>query len=263
MFNDEDKKIEECLGEMSNFDPKEKEEIWNNIEKELFIDEKKSKPPRQKKWGLLVAAAAATLFIAFSSQTDTGNALVDKMKTVFEPGTVSALVDKVKSMFEPKKEIVQSIEGIDEDTKLTLNEGKEAEYVIYIDEERYVMNRTDDGDIITPKIPLDAQYPEVSMAIRQQKDVPASSAFQKLKEDILRDYPYLILEEETNEPLSGFVLLAKKDGHDWDNELTKVYVLDNGAGGSFIIQQKYFSEAEEGHGTRFDAMLKEFHIVKD
>ncbi|MGG0719348.1 hypothetical protein ABE096_17360 [Robertmurraya massiliosenegalensis] len=250
MFKDEDKKIEESLEEMSNFHPNEKEEIWKSIEEELFANEKKGEvkklKPKKRKWSLLVGAAAV-MFVAFGSQTETG----------------SALVDKVRSMFEPEKEIIQSIEGQDEDTNLTLNEGKEAEYVIYIDEERYVMEETDAGDVITTKEPLEDRYPEVSMTITQRKDQPVNEAFTVIKEEILAQYPITILEEETNEPLSGFMLMAKKNGTDWDNELTKVYVLDNGSGGSFVIQQKYFAEAEEGHGARFDAMLKEFHIVEE
>ncbi|WP_019155689.1 hypothetical protein [Robertmurraya massiliosenegalensis] len=250
MFKDEDKKIEESLEEMSNFHPKEKEEIWNSIEKELFADEKKKEikktKPIKRKLTILVAAAAV-VFLSFGSQSETG----------------SALVDKVKSMFEPEKEIIQSIEGMDEGTNLTLNAGKEAEYVIYIDEERYVMEETEAGDVITPKEPLEERYPEVSMTITQRKDQPANEALAEIKDEILADYPNVILDEKTNEPLPGHMFLAKKDGHDWDNELTKVYVLDNGSGGSFIIQQKYFSIAEEGHGARFDTMLKEFHIVED
>lgn len=250
MFKNEDKKIEETLEKMSNFHPNDKEDIWNSIENELFPAEETKKvqkmKPKKRKLALLVAAAVV-MIVAYGSQTNTG----------------IALVDKVKELFEPEKQIIQSIEGQDEDTNLTLNEGKEAEYVIYIDEERYVINETDAGDVITTKEPLEARYPEVSMTISQRKEQPVDAAFTEIKENILTEYPNVILDEKTNEPLPGFMLMAKKDGHDWDNELTKVYVLDNGNGGSFIIQQKYFSEAEEGHGARFDAMVKEFQIVEE
>ena len=38
-------------------------------------------------------------------------------------------------MFVPEKEIIQSIEGNEEETNVNLQEGKDSEYIIYIDEE--------------------------------------------------------------------------------------------------------------------------------
>jgi hypothetical protein len=248
MFKDVDKTIEESLEEMSNFHPNEKDEIWNAIENEIFSEKRSriNKKPRKRKWGIFVAAAAVML-LAFGTQTETG----------------SALVDKVKSMFEPEKDVKQSIEGTEEETNLQLNEGKESEYIIYVDEERYVMKKTEAGDIITTKEPLGDQYPEVSMTITQVKEQDPATVYTDLKNKILSDYPLTILEEDVTEPAAGKMLFAKKDGTEWDNELIKVYVIDNKAGGSYIIQQKYFAEAEEGHGARFDHMLKEFQIISE
>ncbi|WP_449622780.1 hypothetical protein [Robertmurraya sp. Marseille-Q9965] len=247
--NDLDKKIEERLEEMSNFDAKDKADIWNVIEQELFTEDNKGAliiKPKKKKWGILVVAAAA-MVLAFGSQTETG----------------SALVDKVKEMFEAEKDVQTEIEGNKEDTNLQLNEGKEADYVIYVDEERYVMNKTETGDVITTKVPLEERYPEVSMTITQVKDKGTEEVYNELRNTVLTVYPTIILEEQVTEPVVGQMLLAKENGNEWDNEMTRVYVVDNEAGGSFIIQQKYFLEAEEGHGARFDQMLKEFHIVKE
>lgn len=249
MYKDIDKKIEERLEEMSKFDAKDKADIWDAIEQELFTEDNKGvvkMKPKKKRWGILVAAAAA-MVLAFGSQTETG----------------SALVDKVKEMFEPEKDVQMEIEGDKEDTNLQLNEGKEADYVIYVDEERYVMNKTETGDVITTKVPLEERYPEVSMTITQIKDKDTEEVYNELRNTILAVYPTIILEEQVTEPVVGQMLLAKEDGNEWDNEMTRVYVVDNEAGGSFIIQQKYFLEAEEGHGARFDQMLKEFHIVKE
>lgn len=246
MYKDIDKKIEESLEEMSNFHPTEKDEIWNTLEKELFPINNVKKKSKKRKWGLLLAAAAVML-LAFGSQTETG----------------SALVDKVRSMFEPEKEVKQSIEGTEEDTNLQLNEGKGSEYVIYVDEERYVMNKRESGDYITTKEPLGDRYPEVSMTITQVRDQGTNAVYADMKSKILSEYPITILEEKVTEPTAGKMLFAKKDSNEWDNELTKIYVIDNKAGGSFIIQQKYFAEAEEGHGARFDHMLKEFQIISE
>src|SRR5690606_12903964 len=102
------------------------QEIWSRLENELFTEPqaaaRKVKSMKKKVLPLIIAAAAGIL-IAFSFQTETG----------------MALIDRIKEMFVPEKEVVQSIEGMDEETNVQLNEGKDAEYVIYIDEERYKM----------------------------------------------------------------------------------------------------------------------------
>ena len=41
-----------------------------------------------------------------------------------------------------------------------------------------------------------------------------------------------------------------------------IYIVDNQAGGSFLIECKLFVEAEEGHGARFGNMLETFEVVK-
>lgn len=248
MNNDLDKKIEESLVEMSQFNQGEKDQIWNTLEKELFNGKQRETKLKKKgnKLGYLTAAAAL-LFILFGVQTETG----------------SALVDKVKALFEPEKEVKQSIEGTEEETNLHLKEGKESQYIIYIDEERYKLENTESGDIIKTKEPLDERYPEVSMTITQIKDERPATLYTKLKEKLLVNYPTIILEEEVTTPEKGFMLFVKKNGTGWDNELTKLYVVDNQRTGSFVIQQKYFAEAEEGHGARFDYMLREFQIISE
>ena len=47
----------------------------------------------------------------------------------------------------------------------------------------------------------------------------------------------------------------------WDDAVMKVYVLDNTAGGVFVVKMRYFTEAEEGHGARLEAMLNGFEII--
>jgi len=59
------------------------------------------------------------------------------------------------------------------------------------------------------------------------------------------------------------ILLAAVDGSEWDSKVTQVYIISNEKEGSFVIQQKYFLEAAEGHGTRFYHILNEFKIVEN
>lgn len=197
------------------------------------------------RWILYVFVIISAFYFIFGMQPEIGETPVDKAKTIF----VS------------EKEVTQSIEGMNENINLTLNEGKGSEYVIYVDQERYKMNKIEVGDIITTKEPLDDRYPEVSMTITQHKEKSVSEIYEELKKSIQKEYPHFIFSKPVKEPIEGYMIFAKKDGVEWNTEITKIYVFDNGAKGSFVAQQKLFSEAEEGHGAHFDTMLKEFHIV--
>ncbi|MED4970575.1 RNA polymerase sigma factor [Parageobacillus toebii] len=54
-----------------------------------------------------------------------------------------------------------------------------------------------------------------------------------------------------------------ESGRQWNDEVAKYYLVDNGQGGTFVIEQHYFVEASEGHGARFDNMLKQFQVTKE
>lgn len=248
-----DHHIKRVLDESSEYRTQDTEDIWNAIDQELFSVEPVSRKNRKnkgasnlKKAGLFITAAAAVLLV-FSTQTETG----------------SALVNKVKTMFEPEKEITQQLEGHDEKANLKLNEGKEAKYVIYVDEDRYVMKHTATGDVITTKEPLEDRYPEVSMTITQHKDKQPQDLYEELKASIISEYSNVLVDGKVDVPIDSFMLEAKKPGNEWNTELTKLYVFSNGADGSFVIQEKLFSEATEGHGVRFDEMIKQFQIVPE
>lgn len=224
-----------------------KEEVWDGLEQQLFSEDKgavKKLKKRNRLIPILVAVAAAIL-LAFSLQTETG----------------SAFIKGIKDMFVPEKEIIQNIEGQDEETDVNLNVGANSDYIIYIDEENYKMIQGEDADIITTKEPLPERYPEVSMEIRQfPNDLPADLV-KKVEADLKKDFPELREIEEVTEPVEGY-LLHGLNGQDWDAKVVHTYVISNGKEGSFVITGKYFLEAAEGHGARFHHMLKSFEIVE-
>ena len=47
---------------------------------------------------------------------------------------------------------------------------------------------------------------------------------------------------------------------DWDALRMRVALVDDGCGGAYRITMQYFLEAAEGHGARFDAMLRTFTV---
>jgi hypothetical protein len=192
----------------------------------------------------IMIVAAAAILLLFSTQTDTG----------------TAFIKQVKDMFVPEKEIIQSIEGTEEETEVVLQEGKDAEYVIYMDEERYKLVKGESSDVITTKEPLEVRYPEVSMEIEQFKDVAPENMVATLETEIASTYTKVTQTENVTEPVEGYKIHGIS-GSEWDSPVTNVYVIDNRHGGSFVITEKYFLEAAEGHGARFYAILQEFEIV--
>lgn len=227
------------------------DEIWNSLEQKLFSEEpvvhrgdvKKMK--KKNRIVPIILTAAAALAIVFSFTTDTG--------TAFMKG--------IKDLFVPEKEIIQSIEGQDEETDVHLNEGTNADYVIYLDETRYKMMNGEDSDIITTIEPLPAQYPEVTMEIKQVTDEKPEDLVTKIEAELKEDFPELRAVETVTEPIEGFWLHGLA-GNDAKSKVVSAYVISNGKQGSFVITENYFLEAAEGHGARFHHMLKSFEIVE-
>ncbi|MGN7385932.1 hypothetical protein [Sporosarcina sp. SAFN-015] len=220
-----------------------KDSIWNEINKELFEGGRKE-VKRKKRWIPTLLIAAAALVLAFTLQT--------------EPGL--ALMKGIKDMFAPEKEIIQSIEGQDEPTEVHLNEGKDSEYIIYVDESRYKMIKGEESDVITTIEPLPEKYPEVSMEIKQYPSDKPETLVQEIEEKLKVDFPDLRDIETVSEPVEGFWLHGLTEST-WDGKVIDVYVISNGKDGSFVITEKYFLEAAEGHGARFYHMLQSFEII--
>ena len=245
-----DKRIKkEVLKHTEDTHDKLKEDIWNHLDQELFSQPNRKKRKRMKKKSKLLpvtlVAAAATVVLLFSTQTDTG----------------MAFIKQIKDMFVPEKQITQSIEGQEEDANVSLQEGKDAKYVIYIDEERYKIIKEENSDVITTKEPLEERYPEVSMEIEQFADISPEEMVTKMEAQLTSEYTKVTETETVTEPVEGFKLHGIS-GSTWDSPVTNVYVIDNKNGGSFVITEKYFLEAAEGHGARFYAMLQQFEIVE-
>lgn len=238
-----DERIERELAARTEKDADALEEaIWKGIHEELF--EKRTPKKRRKRWIPVVIAIAAAMVFAFTLQT--------------EPG--SALIKSVKDMFVPEKEIIQHLEGQEEQTSVTLNEGKDADYVIYIDESRYKMVKGIEVDVITTNEPLPEKYPEVSMEIQQYPTDKPEDLVNKIEEELKVAFPELRPVKMVKEPVEGYWLHGLAESV-WDGKVIDVYVVSNGKDGSFVITENYFLEAAEGHGARFTHMLESFEIV--
>ncbi len=248
---------------MSNFDKRVKEElhvrtekhiqkmkgeIWNELEQELFTNNKgeSNKLKKRKKGKAIVwLIASAALLLMLSLQSETGQ----------------ALKSEIKDLFIPEKEVIQNIEGNDEKIEVQLNEGSDSEYVIYVDEERYKLTKGEESDMISSIIPPPENFPAVTMEIKQVVDEKPENLVKKIEAELKKEYPELRAIEEVTEPVTGY-LLHGADGHEPESNIVHTYVISNGKEGSFVIMQKYFLLAAEGHGARFHRMLETFEIVK-
>jgi len=130
-----------------------------------------------------------------------------------------------------------------------------------VDEERYDFVALESGDKIVPK-DFPSDLPEVSMQISQDTDAAPEAVVARLKEDLGSKYKIVKDIETVEKPLAAIRLKALT-GYEGDDAVVEYYLVDNTQGGTFIITLKYFVEAEEGHGARFEQMLGEFSIVSN
>ncbi|AGT30858.1 hypothetical protein M493_02625 [Geobacillus genomosp. 3] len=218
----------------------QKEDVWVHIRSRMVKQRRKRRRTGKRGWMAVSAAAAVALAFLFTA-----------------PG--QAAIDQVKQWFAPKKVITEEIEGQKEQKEVTLNEGK-AGYVIYVDESMYRMETRNGHDRIVPLHQGGSDIPPVYMEIRQVTDRSPETVAAELEQEVKEKYPVIIQTGKVKEPVTGYVIHGEA-GYKWNDEVVKYYVVPNGKGGAFIIEQRYFLEASEGHGARFDYMVRQFHIV--
>lgn len=244
----EDKKITEAIFEGTNEASELKNQVWNNIQKELNLSGgqvKKMKTRKSKLSGFIkYGSIAAAVTIIIGANTEYGR----------------AAVDKVKQMFAPNKIVKQEIEGDTSQNKFSLKEGS-AKYIIYIDEEIYTMKNLNGKDRIEPKV-KGQNVPEVFMEIEQIKDKKPEAVASEIEKGLKGKYKKVENKGAVKEPVNAIEVYAG-DFTKWDDKVEKYFFIDNTKGGTFVVKQQYFFEASEGHGVRLDNMLKEFKIVQE
>jgi len=247
MLNNDDKKIKDALTKGTDEITELKNTVWNNIEKEINKIDNEGidlKVKNKNKYNFAkYSSIAAALVLGFVSLTPYGH----------------AAIDNIKKLFEPNKVVDQQIEGMDEKTNMQLSEST-TNYIIYYDKDMYTMKSSDEKDIISP-IHKAEGYPEVSMTIEQIPDKKPLIIASEIEKNIKGKYEVIENKGLVNEPINSILIYARA-GSDSKDEVVNYYLIENNKGGTFKVTQKYFIEASEGHGVRFDNMLKEFKIVE-
>ncbi|HHY83672.1 MAG TPA: hypothetical protein GX505_13495 [Clostridiales bacterium] len=221
------------------------EKNWKCILKKIEETEKERKAAK----GLFrnrivgISAAAAVLVLALGSFTQPGQ----------------AALDKIRKYFAPEKIVEFEVEGDKENIHSRLQQG-EIGYVIYYDEERYKIVEDGKVDRLVMKESVEG-LPEVYMEISQDTDNSPEDLAEKLEAELRGEFSRVDEAIEVTDPLKAIYIHAIDGGTRGDDPIVNYYLIDNTQGGTFIIKQKYFLEAAEGHGSRFYQMLKEFTII--
>lgn len=246
-----DKDIEKALLESTEESNELKNQIWENIEKKINdnnkgeITMKRVENKRKNKWSnrwIQYGATAAILGIAIISSTEVGQ----------------AAFEKIKEILVPEKVITEELEGMEEDTNVNLNE-REIGYSIYFDEDRYMIKDYDGIDRIVPKS-IDGQdlSEKYYMEIREERDKSPEKLAQEIESKLNEEFENVSEIEKVDYPIDGIAVRGTTPKG--NNPVVKYHIIENGKGGSFVFKQQLTIEAAEGHGVRFDNMIKEFRI---
>lgn len=255
-YKQDDQEIKDQLVKETAEVAKLKEDTWKKIENELTKDAKK-KLKRNRKLKLFIRMAAMVLGIT-----------IIWISLTTSPGL--ALIQNIKDMFAPEKDVEIHLEGELESTHVELEANEALRYIIYIDKERYKLIEGETRDQIVMVEELEDDFPEVVMEIIPTEGT-LEAAISMLKEEIKNLDMEITREGKVDEPLDAYEIGAiGKDtegengvlGKHWDTPVHQYYITNNKAGHFFIIKEKYFLEAAEGHGARFYYMLETFEVVE-
>ena len=180
------------------------------------------KARRRRPGRLLAAAASVAVILSLLAFTPSGRSLA---RSIGE--NLSALWE---TLF-PPKELPVLPGGMEErplHTPQVEDSASHIGFVLYADESRYTASWEGERYIIRP--------------------IPAAYT----QEDAERDNAAL---------LEGLFLHAG-NGTAWDAEQVDCHFVDDGKGGTYRICSYLYTEAIEGHGTRFDAMIATFQVLK-
>lgn len=243
-MNNYDDKVKQAINTGTQGAADKKEEVRLKIAEQLKEENMKKRGHAGK---IAAAVVAAGLIV-----------------TAFTP-LGQAAISSISDLFAPQKNIEVVIEGDPEQTDQQLHVGTQepgdsaVTYVMYIDDTRYEVVRSESGDIITPRDYPD-NMPAVYMHIAQDAETTPQALAEKINAELKDGYAIVNDAAQVTEPLSAIRLWAA-EGYDSDDEFVEYYLVDNTQGGTFVIKLMYFVEAQEGHGARFAQMLKEFTVI--
>lgn len=141
----------------------------------------------------------------------------------------------------------------------TLTPEISTDFIIYINSEAYAGQEENGSYVIRPKTPLGEGFPECSLQIRRVADTPPAAVAESVRESLAASY--LNVGDIADAAVIDGLFLHADNGSAWDARQTDITITDDLMGGSYILTARYFTEATEGHGTRFADMIGTFKVV--
>lgn len=223
------------------------EMLRRRVMKELSVTKRPS-------WGRGAAIAAGVLVMLTAvGLTPVGRAAAAELRQ-----QAAAFIE----MLFPPKEVPAMPEGQGE-TAVYQPRGEEAAkaepgFVLWVDEERYQVTETEETFRVWP-LNWDGTLRDCDLTVRHLPEMSPEAAVEEVRVALAADYA------ETGEPAetAAGLLVTASDGTAWNDRQAEVHIRSDGKSGSFTITIRYFTEAAEGHGARFRAMLETFAVVQN
>lgn len=172
--------------------------------------------------------------------------------------TGKMVAEQVKSWMAPK-EVTEEIEGSAEintlKPKAQVNIVQDdLGYVVYVNEKFFASEIKDGVQTISSVTGSKAK-----MTISFVEEVDIEKCFQQqLKAGGVTNY-------QTEEPLN----IAQKNkgvfytsGMEWNDTISRIYCIESGKKGCFVVKYENTIEEDEGYGSRFKSLLNTFELVK-
>lgn len=219
-----------------------------NVVDELMkkLEEMQNEDIRKRRWtynsGKIIAAAAVIVILVVGGMM------------IPADGTMAR---NIRNFFLPKK-VEENVEGYEEEVEMQPvvrgeEDEKTADYVIFVDKEIFETQKKNGVQIIKG-----IANPKAKMTISQEMDISVEECLEKIKKEkdieAFEEAESLSIEAE----YQGILVTT---GLNWDDVMTRIYCIDNGQGGCFIIEYCNTVEADEGFGSRFRTMLNTFEII--
>lgn len=220
--------------------------------------------PRRLPW---VVAAVLALTLSLAAFTPPGRALSAELG--------QAVAGLIETLF-PPKDVTVAPEGMEETITHTPHGEEPASdpsgaalpgFVIYADEENYTITEEDGLMRIEPKNPPQirgddgAPVPPCCLTVEHRPELSLSAAGDTLAAELEQRYAQ-VEGPADSALLSGGLFLRGSDGTNWDDAQAEVHITQDGTGGVYVLTAQYFTEAAEGHGVRFSAMIATFQLVR-
>ncbi len=235
----------------------------------------------------IAAGLALILMLSLFLNTAPGAAAVEYVKE-----KVAGLIE---TLFPPKKMSIQ-IEGFpaegyyvaDGVEPETAGEAPEPGFAIYYDADHYTMVKEGDVTYIRPdrkpmtrEEVLEAYGDSLSLLTEEEREREIAALMTQKPNDSLPaceieithlDFPYEQAASREREEREGEweiqeftdtnrITFHMQNGQEWDSLVEDRDYLSDEQGGCFRITRRYFLEAAEGHGARFEAIVDTFTVL--